>query len=204
MMGALRRWFGPSRNEVWRQLSAEIGATYQQGGLWKGGRIDAHHGEWIVTLDTFTISNGKTSTTYTRMRAPYVNAGGFRFTVYRRGLFSDIAKWFGMQDVTVGHEPFDSDFIVKGTSEAKLCELLASARIRDLISRQPEIHFTVLDSEGWFAPKFPEDVDELRFTCYGVIKDIERCKLLFELFAETLDQLCRMGVAYERDPGVRV
>jgi len=32
----------------------------------------------------------------------------------------------------------------------------------------------------------------------GVIKDVERLKQLFELFAETLDHLCRIGSAYER------
>jgi hypothetical protein len=34
----------------------------------------------------------------------------------------------------------------------------------------------------------------------GVIKDIERLKLLYELFAETLEQLCRIGAAYEQTP----
>lgn len=38
----------------------------------------------------------------------------------------------------------------------------------------------------------------------GIIKDVERLKLLYELFAETLDQLTRVGAAYERDPRVAV
>jgi hypothetical protein len=33
-------------------------------------------------------------------------------------------------------------------------------------------------------------------------KYAERLKQLYELFAETLDQLCAIGSAYERDPGV--
>jgi hypothetical protein len=45
-------------------------------------------------------------------------------------------------------------------------------------------------------------VDELYFQVVGVLKDIERLKSLFELFAEVLDRLCRMGSAYERGPGV--
>jgi hypothetical protein len=202
-MGLLR-WFGPSREEIWRQLSAEIEADYVKGGFWKGDKVEARHQHWTVTLDTYQVSNGKQTTTYTRMRAPYVNPGGFRFTIYRKGFFSDIAKWFGMQDVQVGHEPFDTDFIIKGSSELRLCELFSNPRIRDLISQQPEICFTVKDDEGWFGPKFGENVDELRFTCHGVIKDVQRLKLLFSLFAETLEQLCRMGTAYVEDPGVKV
>jgi hypothetical protein len=38
----------------------------------------------------------------------------------------------------------------------------------------------------------------------GVIKDVERLKALFELFSETLDQLCRIGSAYERAPDVKL
>ena len=45
---------------------------------------------------------------------------------------------------------------------------------------------------------------ELHFTVPGVIKDVERLKLLYELFGETLDQLSRIGSAYERNPNVAV
>jgi hypothetical protein len=34
----------------------------------------------------------------------------------------------------------------------------------------------------------------------GVIRDIERLKRLFELFAEVLDELCRIGSASANDP----
>ena len=60
----------------------------------------------------------------------------------------------------------------------------------------------VKDDEGWFGAKFPEGVDELYFAVAGVIADVTRLKLLYELFAETLDRLCAIGSAYERDPGV--
>lgn len=77
-------WFGPSRGEVWRRLSNEIGADFVEGGFWKGGKVQAHVGLWTVTLDTYTESGGESSVTYTRMRAPFVNPDGFRFTVYRK------------------------------------------------------------------------------------------------------------------------
>jgi hypothetical protein len=203
-MAILRKLFGPSREEVWRQLSAAVGGEYLDGGWWKQDKVEVRHGEWIVTLDVYVVSNGKSSQTYTRMRAPYVNLEGFRFTIYRHGFFSDIGKWLGMQDVEVGHPQFDRDFIIKGSSEARLRELFSNERVRTLIARQPDIHFSVKDDEGWFGPHFPERVDELHFTTGGVIKDVERLKLLFDLFAETLDQLCHMGSAYERAPDVRL
>jgi hypothetical protein len=197
-----RTLFGPSTQEVWRQLCAEIGAQYVDGGFWKGNKVQGEHGPWTITLDTYTVSTGKSSTTYTRMRAPFVDSEGFRFTVYRKGIFSDIGKWLGMQDIEMGDTKFDLDFILKSNQERKLRELLGSSRIRELISQQPDIYFSVKDDEGFFSSKFPEGVDELYFQVVGVIKDVERLKSLYDLFAETLDQLCRIGAASQNTPDV--
>jgi hypothetical protein len=199
-MGVLRQLFGPSQEEIWRQLCDEMQARYVDGGLWKGAKVQADHGQWTITLDTFTVSNGKTSTTYTRLRAPYVNKDNFRFTIYRAGFFTELGKLLGMQDVEVGYPEFDEAFVIKGNDEMKLRALFANPRIRQLIERQPTIHLTVKDDEGWFGGTFPDGVDELCFCVLGVIKDLERLKLLFDLFAETLNHLCRIGSAYEDDP----
>ena len=47
-------------------------------------------------------------------------------------------------------------------------------------------------------------MDELHFQVVGVIKDMERLKGLFDLFAAVLDQLCRIGSAYKQDAGVEL
>ena len=203
-MGAFRRMFGPGRREIWQQLSHEMNARFVEGGFAKGDKVQVTHGEWTVTLDTFAVHTGKVTIVYTRMRAPYVNPDGFRFRVYRGGVFSDLGKLFGMQDVEVGQPGFDDDFIIKGTDEGKLRQLFANQKIRELIDGQKEIDFSVKDDEGWFGPTFPGGVDELSFAVTGVIKDIDRLKHLYELFAETLDELCRMGSAYRSDPDVQV
>ena len=196
--------FGPSKADVWNAMAGEIGATFEQGGFWKGSRVVADVPPWRVVLDTYTVSNGKTSTTYTRMRAPFVNADGFRFTVYRKSVFTAIGKMLGMQDVEVGYPQFDEDFVIKGNDESKLRRLFANERLRQLIEAQPSIHFTVKDDEGFFGTHFPQGADELYFVVVGVIKDIDRLKALYELFAETLQTLCEMGSAYDHDPGVRL
>ena len=204
-MSIFRDLFGPSRDEIWQQVAAAVGGNLTAGSFWGGSsKVDAAHGQWLVTLDTYVVSTGKSAITYTRMRAPYVNPDGFQFTIYRRGIFSDIGKWLGMQDVNIGDPQFDEAFIIKGNDEAKLRRLLADARLRELISAQPTIHFCVKDDENrfWGGQNFPPDVDELYFQVTGVIKDVDRLKQLFDLFAETLDELCRMGAAYEKNPGV--
>lgn len=205
-MSFLKSLFGPSREEMWKKLSDEVGADYVDGGFWKGDKVEIEHGEWTITLDTYTVSNSSgnssSSTTYTRIRAPYVNPDGFRFNIYRKTFFSPLGKMFGMQDVEVGHPAFDEEFIIKGNSETKLKQLFANERIRGLIEAQPHIHFSVIDDEGWFSTKYPEGVDCLKFHVVGILKDVEQLKTLYWLFAETLDHLCAIGSAYENNPNV--
>jgi hypothetical protein len=203
-MSLLRNLFGPSRDEIWQQFATSMGGNFTEGGFWNGSKVEATHGQWIVTLDTHTVSTGKASVTYTRIRAPYVNPDGFKFTIYRRGIFSNLAKRFGMQDVQVGFPQFDDDFIIQGNNEAQLRRLFADARLRDLISTQSDIEFGVQGDEAnfWSGRNLPPGVNELSFQVIGGITDPLRLKQLFDLFSETLDQLCRLGSAYEKSPGV--
>ena len=47
-------------------------------------------------------------------------------------------------------------------------------------------------------------MDGLYFQVVGVIKDIDRLKIVYDLVFETLDELCRMGSAYDKSAGVKL
>lgn len=197
-------WFGPGKDEVWRQLCQEIGAEVVDGGFWKRKKVQARVGPWTVTLDTHTVHTQHSHVTYTRIRAPYVNPEGFRFTVYRKGFFTGLGKLLGIQDIEVGDPEFDPAFVVKSNDDSRVRSLLADPTIRKLLASQPKIRLEVKDSEGWFGPKFPPDVDELHFQVIGVIRDVALLKGLFDLFTAVLDRLCLIGAAYRQEPGVRL
>jgi hypothetical protein len=135
------------------------------------------------------------------MRAPYVNPEGFRFKIFRRSVLSDLDNLFGMQDIEVGDFEFDEAFIIKGNDEDRVRVLFSDSKIRQMIQDQPQIRLEVKDSEGWFGPKFAEDVDELLFPVVGVVKDVERLKALFDLFAAVLNQLCKIGSPRKEEAG---
>ena len=182
-----------------------MNATYIKRGFGKGDRVEAQHGEWTVTLDTYTVSTGKTVIVFTRMRAPYVNPDGFRFSISRRGFFSGIAKFFGMQDIEIGDEPFDTDFIIQANDEFKVKQLLANTT-DPRVARRSEgdpVQGRRTTRAG-VDRRFRSTSIELQFMVGGVIKDIDRLKELYELFAETLDEFCRIGSAYEGSPGVKL
>jgi len=201
-MKLLRTLFGDSKEEIWRQLAEEIQGTFVDGGFWNQDKVEAHYGDWKLVLDTYTVSSGKSSTTYTRMRAPFFRKDGFYFRIYRKGIFSGLGKWLGMQDIEVSNPEFDESFIIQGNDERKVKALFANPTIQQLIRVQPDIHFEIKDSGGFWGPAFPENVDQLYFEVYGVLKDQQALKALYLLFAEVLNQLCLLDSAYEGDPGI--
>jgi hypothetical protein len=199
-----RSLFGPSKEQAWTRLAQEVEGRFLGGGLFSADAVQARAGDWIITLDTYTVSTGQASQTFTRLRAPYVNPERFHFRIYRSSMFSGLGKRLGMQDIEVGHEVFDRDFIIQGTSAPRVRGLFGNAKIRALIQKQPRIDLRVKDDEGWFQGKFPSGVDELYFVCGGVIKDMDQLRGLFELFAEVLNQLCHEGKAYEDDVDLHI
>ena len=203
-MGFLRSIFGPSQDEIWGQIAADIGGEYIDKGFWSTNELCYQHGEWELLLDTFTVSNGKSSTTYTRMRAPFVNKDGLYFKIYREGLFSGMGRFFGMQDLQIGDPYFDDAFVIKGNHPEKIRQLLADANLKRLVDQQPRISLEIRDDEGWFGASFPDGVDELYFQRVGVMKDVVELKALFQLFCLTLHRLVRIDSAYENDPNVQL
>src|SRR5262245_15374166 len=138
-MSILRQIFGPSKEEIWKQLCAQIDADFVERGFCRGSKVEARVKEWTVTLDTFVVTTGKTTIPFTRMRAPFVNKEGFRFKVYRKGFFSELGKILGMQDIEVGHSEFDREFIIKGNDSIKVRMLFGNSEIRRLLEAQPSI-----------------------------------------------------------------
>ena len=124
-MGVLKSIFGPSKDEIWSQIAGDVGGEFIDGGFWRKDVLVYKHGEWQILLDTYTVSTGNSSTTYTRMRAPFVNKDGLYFKIYREGLFSSIGKFFGMQDIQIWDPFFDEQFIIKGNSPEKVRRLRA-------------------------------------------------------------------------------
>lgn len=200
-MSLLRKLFGPSKREIWQQLSNKIGGEFIEGGWFKRDAVVVKHKQWTIVLDTYVVHSGNAHVTYTRIRAPYINKDGFKFTIYRRSFLSDIGKFFGMEDiVTETDESFDYDFIIKGNDHYKIWKFFSNERIRYLMKQQPQLKISVHRASTEFFGKFPKNVDEVEFKVVGVIKNLEHLQQLFDLFAEMLDHLCHINAAYEDDP----
>lgn len=132
------------REEVWRAHAARRGGRFTpSGGMFSSTQVsmEIESGGVPVLVDTYVVSNGKTSSVFTRARAQVALDGGPVFSVYREGLFSSLGKALGAQDVELGGHPrFDEVFMVKcdapaavrgvwtRTLRSMMCERLERAR----------------------------------------------------------------------------
>lgn len=189
--------FGPNKNEIWKQLSNEINGEFIPSNFFKPSKVKVNMDDWTIVLDTHTVSTGKSSVTYTRLRAPFTNNDGFKFKIYREGIFSELGKFFGMQDIEIGDENFDKDFIIKSNNEIKVKELFSDYKIKELIEKQSKISLETKNNEGMFETHLPYGISELYFKIPGVIKDTDRLKGLFELFKEVLNEMTNIGITYK-------
>lgn len=207
-MGLFRSLFGPSQEEIWTSLRGQIAAEHVDGGLWRGDRLRMQAGDWTVTLDEYTqmVPAGKVHVhvPHTRMRAPFPNPTGFRFSIHRASVFSALGTLLGMQDIDVGYPEFDKEFVIKSNDESTVRSLFDSEQLRALIAAQPKFQLCIQNDEGWFGTKYPPDVDVLIFDVAAKIRDVDRLRGIYDVFAETLGKLSRMGVAGPGTGSVRI
>ncbi|MCU0723282.1 MAG: DUF3137 domain-containing protein [Planctomycetes bacterium] len=195
--GGFFSWlFGPSREEIWRELAADTGMEFRDGGFWGADTVVAEARGWTVVLDSYTTkSDDGDTTTYTRLRAPFRNAGGIRFKVYRAGLFSGLGKILGLQDLEIGDPEFDRVFVVKGNSPEWIQGVFADPRVRGLLFGQERFTLEARAAQGWFTPEFPAGLEVLSFEVPECVRDAPRLRSFFVLLFAVLERMRALGLA---------
>lgn len=177
-------------------MAAELNGKFVQGSLIVSDQIVLSHEAWVIVFDTFTKPRGNARVPYTRIRAPYVYRDDFVFEVFRKNAIHSIGLALGGVDIHIGDPEFDRHFIVRGNDERKVKQFFNNFMIRKFIAYQPEIHLRIReDQDRIFAPKFPKGINEVYFEAKGRIRNLDRLIDLYELFAESLDQLHHIGTA---------
>ncbi|MCP4521910.1 MAG: DUF3137 domain-containing protein [Cytophagales bacterium] len=200
-MGFFKKIFGPSQKEVWMEVAKNMGGGFIEGGFTKPHMIVVRHHNWEIVLDTEHRDND----TYTRMRVAFVNTSGIDFKVYQKSFFSTIGKSLGMQDIAIGNEAFDNDFIVKGNNEKLIIKLLSDAHLRGAISSQLEYSsLEIKDDEGWFGKSFPKGIDQIYFEQYGLVKEPTALKNMVRLSTLLLDRLVEIEAISSKSAGINL
>lgn len=111
-----------------QKYEARVDAAWQQAAEKLGGTFTPSHGPWYnksprnltahvdgvsVIADHYTVSSGKSSVTYTRVRCKAAAPQGLQVQVYRKHALSGLGQALGFQDVPTGHRGFDESFTIK-------------------------------------------------------------------------------------------
>ena len=200
-MGVLRRVFGPSKKKIWTQLSTEIGAQVQGRRVLEGRQGPGHarrmdgHARYLHGLDRQDHhrlhAHAGALREPERLSLQGVSQGNLqrRRQVVRHAGYRGARRAVRLRFHHQGHR-----------REQGSCSSLRIAKIRELIAAPERYSFRGQRRRGMVWPDVPRGRRRALFVVVGVIKDVERLKLLYELFAETLEQLCRIGAAYEQSP----
>jgi hypothetical protein len=180
---------------VWSAFAERSGgeAEHDRKGRVKAVRFE--HAGYPIVVDTYTVSTGQVTVTYTRARASFRAQTPFRCKVWKEGFFSRIGKKLGVQDLTVGHPVLDRDFVIQSDSPGQARALLAGSRVGELLLRDPKLQYAVGKRKR--SKKDPDDAPDAEATVQiaQVVKDGTRLDTMLALCRESLDALLRSGAA---------
>ncbi len=183
---------------VWMDLADEAkGEFMEEPGV---ARVRIPMNPWTVTFEMH--SKGQE---HSRILLPYDSKTDFEFEIYNRNWVADAQKKFGLQDIIVGYEDFDRDFIIKGNDENKVKKLFASESLREMIQLQKAVRLSVVKNGALKAfGKVPAGVHILVFEEDDALNSFDRMVSLLELMRASMSQLCELGVATNKDPKFRI
>jgi hypothetical protein len=116
------------------------------------------------------------------------NPEKLKFKLFKKGVISLVMKLFGMQDIKIGSEEFDREFIIQSNSKSMITEVLTE-NIQKLLLSRGSIMIQLKEDEGWFRDKYPDGTDELYLEVDGVINSIDELSSIFDIFCLLADNI---------------
>ncbi len=110
--------------EALQAVSRELDIYFDPGNFLKSARSFGDVAGSHITFDTYTTSTGKSSQTWTRIRVQTSLPPGL--TLKREGILSGLAKFFTGDDVEIGIEGFDQQFLLHGVDEVGVLARMGS------------------------------------------------------------------------------
>ena len=112
------------QKEAWKLLSDELDGEFIAPKTLRTPKVILPYKNFKICLDTYTVSTGQSTITYTRMRTLFVNKEEFSFKTYKEGFFAKVGKALGMPDIEIGDIDVDNKLIIKGENEYLIKDLI--------------------------------------------------------------------------------
>jgi hypothetical protein len=190
-----------SEKEIWQLFCKEVQGEFLANVGSEEIKIKTKVDKWDGIFDVYSTL-GLHGNTLTRVRVPFISKTRLRCTLYQQDIFSEIGKFFGMQDIVVGDQELDPIFVIKGNNEKEIKALFGNHEIAQLLASQPNIYLEIRDYHDHLESKIHSSIDELYLHIVGVSSDIKQLRLFHLLFQKMLNELCFIGVAAKEIPTI--
>jgi len=187
----------PTMAETWAELADRLEGSVTTSKKGKPKGIEFPHDGRIVTVDTYTVSTGQSSVTYSRARLALVVTDEFRCKIFSANLFTALGVRFGMQDMTVGRRELDKRYVFQGSSESTVRSLVLGTRVGQLLTEKPTARLEVKPLDRKLRKVHGEDARQVVVQT-GMLKEVTKLQRLADLCTATSDQIVRLGLVAER------
>lgn len=171
---AVAYWSRQRHNRAWEDFATRTGLAFEPGGLLGAPRVRGAYRGHSLLVDTYTVHHGKSSTTYTRIALGLNRPGGLSLTLYNEGVFSQLGKLLGGQDIQTGDAELDRRFIIRGQPEQALRTLFVTGGWTQKLQAARAVHIEV-------------DSQSVRFRTTGVIRDADYLQSLLDMLGALAD-----------------
>jgi hypothetical protein len=207
-MSFLSNIFESETKGNWQQLALEIGGEFVDGGFWNKDKVVLKYRKTEIVLETHTISTGRSSSTYTRMKFPFNSTNGFTFSISSENFFTHLIKKIGFNDIQIGECEFDDKMYLKSNNEEKAKSFFTLTILKEETFNIVNITESYLsikrhDSLFFFTESEAPNPFYAVLTKLRVESDIEVLKSWFNLCKLTLDRLIEIGEAEGVSPDIQ-
>lgn len=219
-MVLFRALFGHPLIEEWKEAAAKLGAEFSEEGFGNGNLIRYQYGPWEMILDSHLPFSNNDVHRHSRVRVLWLADTETYLRVTPAGLLSGFNTWLGAQDLQIGDAEFDRDFVIKGNDAEKARLFFQDESLKQLIRALSGFSQMSFESHIYYAENNPfRDRDlfvqlypdkpylhfhELVFDCYGIVREFDNIKRMFDLCATALDHLTVLGYTNQEPLPLRI
>jgi hypothetical protein len=219
-MSVLSNIFKSETKKNWQQLADEIGGSFIEGEKWNSDKIISKYRNTTIEVDIFE-TGGRYSKTYTRITCPYITPVrvNLMFNISPENIFTYSGKLFGIKDIEIGDEQFDTLINLKSNQKELFLKFLGSKYFKNRLLaafegpepnnilntfRNTEFNLFIEDKDSYtYYQRVPARIFYIRILNLGIEEDIETLKLWLEICKITLDRLIEIGEAEDVSPDIQ-
>ncbi len=194
--------FGQNKKEAWQAFAGSMGAEFIDQGGFKGVKVRLEYKFWEIVMDTYTVSTGKSSTTYTRIRAIYAADNDFDFKLFRRTIFTKLAKALGRSYAETGIVDFDEAVAIRSIDQNTVKEIFKNDRLREMLLSIKRLYFYTKKTRGRKETRDVTGEKEIYYQTVGIIKDSELLTLIFGAVITFLYEFEKLNIAKSEKPKI--